>query len=120
VSVDSRREWEFQLCYGNLKALRGADPIAAVARTCGFGQGSLEYAKRYWHDVFQDFAELRKFFPEYAAQFGPYTEPAPQLPTEPRDYREYIQAKLAELQAQRAAAALATEKDPPPMGEPKP
>ncbi len=60
--------FELEVHYATLKSLGAKDPVHAVA---GWG-GNVEYAKRFWHGIFQDFADLRKLFPEHAERFGPY------------------------------------------------
>jgi hypothetical protein len=67
-----QRQFEISTHYATLKALNGGDPVSAVVRTCGFEDGAVVYAKRFWHVLFDDLPELRKLFPEYAERFGPY------------------------------------------------
>ncbi len=70
------RDFEINCHYTTLKSLRdsGRDPVNLVVATCGFDEGAVSYAKRFWHELFQDLPELRKLFPEYAERFEPYAE----------------------------------------------
>ena len=60
--------------YLALKGMNGSDPVIAVARTSGLQDGQVAYARRFLTGVFTDFPELRKIFPDYANQFGPYED----------------------------------------------
>lgn len=68
--------YQFELAahYGLLKALDGVDLVQVVVRNSisADGAGKTEYARKFWHGIFQDFQELRKLFPGHAERFGPY------------------------------------------------
>ena len=69
------REFDLHTQYNLIKMLGERDLVSAVANTCGFSEGAVTYAKRFWRDVFQDLHELRVYFPQHADRFGPYTDP---------------------------------------------
>ncbi len=82
--TSSSRKWQLNLHYAVLLAARQTkqDPLHLILRNEGSGQGAMAYAKRFWHEVFEEFSELRAPFAEYAEQFGPYldtqeTQPSP-------------------------------------------
>jgi hypothetical protein len=66
------REFDLHTQYNTLRMLGDRDIVSAVASTCGFTEGSVAHAKRFWHDVFRDLPELRTHFPHHAERFGPY------------------------------------------------
>ncbi len=77
ASKQSLYQFELNLHYTTLKSLGATDLIQAVLRNSisADRSGMVEYAKRFWHGIFQDFQELRNLFPDHAARFGPYMEP---------------------------------------------
>ena len=81
MSAASQRQMERELHYAVLKNFNGADPVHMTVRTSGSAEtaGGVAHAKQFWRDVFQDFPELRRLFPDYADQFGPYAEPAAEI-----------------------------------------
>ncbi len=74
ASKQNLYQFELNVHYATLKMLGATDLIQAVLRNSVSADqsGMVEYAKRLWHGIFQDFQELRSMFPDHAAQFGPY------------------------------------------------
>lgn len=71
------RKFEIDVHYQTLKLLResGTDPVKAIIQNSSPSEkGTLAYAHRFWHGVFQDFPELRGPFP-CSQRFGPYYGP---------------------------------------------
>ena len=95
MSLASQRDMERQLHYANLKAHQNVNLVTATIRASGIQEGGVAYAKRFWHDVFQDFPELRRHFEDRAAEFGPYVDTVVFQP----DYKDGIRARLAQMAA---------------------
>lgn len=67
-------QFELQAHYALLKTLDGEDIVGAVLQNSVSAQtsGQVDYARHFWHGIFQDFQELRNLFPGHAERFGPY------------------------------------------------
>ena len=76
AKTESKKLYQFELQahYALLKKLDGVDLVQAVLRNSVSADHSkgIDYARQFWHGIFQDFQELRNLFPGHADRFGPY------------------------------------------------